>query len=51
MNCFRYHQEIWKERAGKAKGPGHMAYAWKKHSNWAGWAETAESRFRELKND
>ena len=51
VNCFRYHQEIWKERAGKAKGPGHMAYAWKQHSNWAGWAETAESRFRELKND
>jgi hypothetical protein len=50
VNCFWYHEKVWKKRAEEAQGTGHRAYAWKQKSSWEGWAKTAENAFKELKN-
>jgi len=51
VNCFWYHQKMWKQRAGEVDGLGHKAYAWKQCSAWERWAKTAESIFNVLKNE
>jgi hypothetical protein len=50
VSCFHYHEEIWKQRAEKEKGPGHIAYVWKQSSTWGRWARTAENTFGALKD-
>jgi hypothetical protein len=49
-NSFHHHEKIWKQRAEEAKGPGHIAYAWKQNSTWGRWAKIAEDTFGALKN-
>ena len=36
-NCFWHHERIWRQIAEEARGPGHIAYAWKQSSTWARW--------------
>lgn len=50
VNCFRYYEKVWKERAEGAESPGHEAYAWKQSSTWKEWATTAEGVFKALKD-
>ena len=50
INCFQYHEKVWKERAEQAKGPGHAAYAWKQSSIWRKWTKTAEDTFKAIKS-
>jgi len=51
VNCFQYHERMWKQRAEEAEGPGQMAYAWKQSSTWGKWAKTARGTFGALKNN
>lgn len=48
INCFRYHEREWKERAERVKGEGHRAYAWKQSSTWAEWAGRAGNAFKRM---
>jgi hypothetical protein len=45
IKCFQYHERVWRERAEKMEGPGHIAYAWKQSSIWGKWAKRAEETF------
>ena len=49
VNCFRHHEEIWKQRAEEAERPGQKAYAWRESSTWREWARIAEGTFKTLK--
>lgn len=45
VNCFKYHERMWKQMAEEARGPGQAAYAWKQNSKWKEWARSAEDTF------
>jgi hypothetical protein len=49
VNCFQYHEEVWKKRAEAAKSPGQVAYGWKLKSGWEKWAKLAEIEFKTVK--
>ena len=48
VNSFQHHEEMWKQRAEEAGGPGQMAYAWKQSSTWGKWKRIARDAFGAL---
>jgi hypothetical protein len=48
VRSFQHHEEVWRQRADKAKGSGQKAYAWKQSSTWGEWAAVANGTFGAL---
>jgi hypothetical protein len=51
VNCFEYHESVWKKRAEEAESEGKMAYGWKQKSNWGRWAQSARNTFETVKGN